>query len=217
MLTLSLSMSSTAVCLVTVALLCGGALATPLGTSAPPAPDAALCTTHARSLLFELRSVLDPALEERSGSGALFHGFNCTELRAELRPDSQTVAVCQPDQYVTCSDENSSSFSEPECLENIRGDLQYYELMLRDYVKTLDQKLKSRSITALTSITKLMQRLQKECPLLPKTKEPQTTTWVATDPFYDRMDLCKWLKGLHIRTVTINRVFGYISAGEYKK
>ncbi|XP_017547248.1 interleukin-12 subunit alpha [Pygocentrus nattereri] len=210
-------MYSTALCLVTVALLCGGALANPVPSSAPPGPDAALCTRHARSLLFGLRRVLDAALEERRGSGALFHGFNCTELRAELRPDSQTVAVCQPDQYVTCFDQNSSSFSESECLENIRGDLQHYKLMLRDYVKTLDQKQKSQSITELTSITSLIQTLQEECPLLPKSKEPQTTTWVATDPFYDRMDLCKWLKGLHIRTVTINRVLGYISAGEYKK
>ncbi|KAL6467666.1 hypothetical protein MHYP_G00233430 [Metynnis hypsauchen] len=207
----------TAVCLVTVALLCGGALATPIRRSAPPETADEPCTKHARLLLFELRRVLDAALEERSGNDALFHGFNCTELRAELRPDSQTVAVCQPDQYVTCSDQHSSSFSEPECLKNIRGDLQYYELMLRDYVKTLDQKQKSRSITNLTKITSLIQTLQKDCPLLPKTKEPQMTTWVATDPFYDRMDLCKWLKGLHIRAVTINRVLGYISAGEYKK
>ncbi|KAL7842749.1 hypothetical protein SRHO_G00244380 [Serrasalmus rhombeus] len=182
-------MYSTALCLVTVALLCGGALANPVPSSAPPGPDAALCTRHARSLLFGLRRVLDAALEERRGSGALFHGFNCTELRAELRPDSQTVAVCQPDQS--------------ECLENIRGDLQHYKLMLRDYVKTLDQKQKSQSITEITSITSLIQTLQE--------------TWVATDPFYDRMDLCKWLKGLHIRAVTINRVLGYISAGEYKK
>uniref|UniRef100_A0A3B4BVV8 Interleukin-12 subunit alpha n=1 Tax=Pygocentrus nattereri TaxID=42514 RepID=A0A3B4BVV8_PYGNA len=186
-----------ALCLVTVALLCGGALANPVPSSAPPGPDAALCTRHARSLLFGLRR----ALEERRGSGALFHGFNCTELRAELRPDSQTVAVCQPDQYVCIVLTLVSPQSE--CLENIRGDLQHYKLMLRDYVKTLDQKQKSQSITELTSITSLIQTLQE--------------TWVATDPFYDRMDLCKWLKGLHIRTVTINRVLGYISAGEYKK
>ncbi|XP_036412756.1 interleukin-12 subunit alpha [Colossoma macropomum] len=210
-------MSNTAVCLVAVALLCGGALATPLRSSAPPGPDATLCTKHARSLLLRLRSVLDSALEEQSGSDALFHGFNCTDLRAELRPDSQTVAVCQPDQYVTCSDQSSSSFSEPECLKNVRGDLQYYQLMLRDYVKSLDQKQKSRSIAELTSITKLIQTLQEECPLLPKTEEPPTTTWVAKDPFYDRMDLCKQLKGFHIRTITINRVLGYISTGEYKK
>ncbi|KAI4874416.1 hypothetical protein NFI96_018334 [Prochilodus magdalenae] len=210
-------MYSTFVYLVFAALLCEGALGTPLRTTVPGGPDAQLCTKHAKSLLARLKGVLDAALEEQSGSDALFHGFNCTDLRAKVSPDSQTVAVCQPSQHVTCSAQSSSSFSEEECLKNIRGDLQYYQLMLRDYTMSLDQSQKSRSIAALTSITSSIQTLQKECPLLPKTEVPQTTSWVAKNSFDDRMDLCKQLKGFQIRAITINRALGYISAGEHKK
>ncbi|XP_072525481.1 interleukin-12 subunit alpha [Salminus brasiliensis] len=200
-----------------VALLCGGALATPLRTTAPPGTSAEICTIHAKSLLVSLKSVVEAALEERRGSDDLFHGFNCTELPATVAPGSQTVSVCQPSQHVTCSGKSSSTFREPECLKHIRGDLQYYHVMLKTYVKSLASKQKSQSIAELTSITDSIQTLQENCPLLAKSEERPITAWESTTPFDDRMDLCKQLKGFHIRAVTINRALGYISVGEYKK
>ncbi|XP_066509018.1 interleukin-12 subunit alpha [Hoplias malabaricus] len=211
------ALSGTTLCLVMTALLCAGALANPLRASAPQGTSTDHCTKHAKSLLDTLKkSVLDTALEKDSISNTLFHGFNCTELPAEVTPNSQTVTACQPTQDGTCSGQSSSSFSEPECLKNIRGDLQYYLIMLGDYVETLNRDQKSQAIAVVNSISESIRTLQTECPLLQETVTRPKMSW-GGDPFDDRMNLCKHLKGFHVRAITINRALGYISAGEYKK
>uniref|UniRef100_A0A3B1K7I0 Interleukin-12 subunit alpha n=1 Tax=Astyanax mexicanus TaxID=7994 RepID=A0A3B1K7I0_ASTMX len=163
------------------------ALGTPLRTTARPETDAQSCTTHAKALLVRLKSVL----EKRS---VMFNGFNCTELSVIVVPHSQTPSICQPSQVTPLTTHHLRN----ECLKNITGDLQYYRSMLNTYVKSLDQT-KSQTITDLTSITDSIQTLQKN--------------WKPKgQAFEDRMDLCKQLKGFHIRAITINRALGYISA-----
>ncbi|XP_022534292.2 interleukin-12 subunit alpha [Astyanax mexicanus] len=193
-----------------LALLCAGALGTPLRTNARPETDAQSCTTHAKALLVRLKSVLEAALDQKRS--VMFNGFNCTELSVIVVPHSQTPSICQPSQHVTCSSQSSQSFNKNECLKNITGDLQYYRSMLNTYVKSLDQT-KSQTITDLTSITDSIQTLQKNCQPLQNTEEQQTENWKPKgQAFEDRMDLCKQLKGFHIRAITINRALGYISA-----
>ncbi|KAG9278525.1 interleukin-12 subunit alpha, partial [Astyanax mexicanus] len=165
------------------------ALGTPLRTTARPETDAQSCTTHAKALLVRLKSVLEA---KRS---VMFNGFNCTELSVIVVPHSQTPSICQPSQFYI---DLALVYWQNECLKNITGDLQYYRSMLNTYVKSLDQT-KSQTITDLTSITDSIQTLQKN--------------WKPKgQAFEDRMDLCKQLKGFHIRAITINRALGYISA-----
>ncbi|XP_062844110.1 interleukin-12 subunit alpha [Trichomycterus rosablanca] len=152
---------------------------------------------------------------EKSTISALFYGFNCTELETTVNPSTQTPTVCQPSQDLTCSGQRNSSFSEDECLQNIAKDLTYHQSRLTAYMASLDENQNSASITELKSITNSIQTLQNCSLLLNSAHQPES--WTATDPFKDRKNLCKQLKGFHVRAITITRALGYICAGEYKK
>ncbi|XP_076838373.1 interleukin-12 subunit alpha [Brachyhypopomus gauderio] len=206
-------------CITMLALMCGVTMGTPVRTSRDPSsvPDVKTCTPHARTLLTTLKNILNKTQEKTAATSTLFHGFNCTDLGAEVIPNERTVAVCQPYEDATCSDQRTHSFSETECLKSIGEDLRHHHSNLDNYVKSLDPKF--NSATQLEPIMKSIRDLQQNCPVLltGEMEEPTTNNLARVDSFEARKSLCKQLQGFHLRVITINRALGYIGAGEYKK
>ncbi|TRY89064.1 hypothetical protein DNTS_009792 [Danionella cerebrum] len=149
--------------------------------------------------------------------GSQFAGFNCSDLEVQMIPHTQTSTVCQPSSNSTdkptCSRPSSSSFSTSECLRNISADLHYYHVILGSY------KQHSPNISDLTPVMnhtkQLMQCLKRRYD--PAEEAPPEGSIWTNSSFDNRKVLCKVLKGFVIRTVTINRVLGYISAGDHMK
>ncbi|XP_065136263.1 interleukin-12 subunit alpha [Paramisgurnus dabryanus] len=142
----------------------------------------------------------------------LFAGFNCTELAIQMNPFTQTGVVCQPitSPNVSCVNQRNSTFSETECLRNIRDDLCYYNDLLNSYMKDVQQA--KNDLNPVVNTTKdLMTCLQQSCPTLPK-----WTVWRGSS-FDDRVSLCKTLKGFHVRAITINRALSYVASGDHRK
>ncbi|XP_073673505.1 interleukin-12 subunit alpha [Garra rufa] len=142
----------------------------------------------------------------------LFAGFNCTDLEAQMIPHTHTASVCQPSssEENSCSSHRGSSFSETECLRNIRADLRYYDEMLSSY------KPSETDLSPVKTATKaLMNCLNEKCESADGAF-PQWRIWSGSS-FDDRLSLCKTLKGFHIRAITVNRALGYIGSGEHRK
>ncbi|XP_043114787.1 interleukin-12 subunit alpha isoform X2 [Puntigrus tetrazona] len=143
--------------------------------------------------------------------GDLFSSFNCTDLEAQMIPHTLTVSVCQPnasDDKASCS--RSSSFSEAECLTNIRADLRYYDAMLDSY-----RPSKTDLSPVKTDTKALLDCLNEKCESADG-EFPKWDVWSGSS-FDDRLSLCKILKGFHIRAITMNRALGYIGSGEHRK
>uniref|UniRef100_A0A672NUW0 Interleukin 12a n=1 Tax=Sinocyclocheilus grahami TaxID=75366 RepID=A0A672NUW0_SINGR len=105
-----------------------------LGSPVPLNTQQCECSAAARSLLSSLSHIMQK--EGKMEHRALFAGFNCTDLEAEMIPHTLTASVCQPSgsaHNASCSSHRRSSFSETECLRNIRADLSYYDVMLSSY------------------------------------------------------------------------------------
>ncbi|RXN10876.1 interleukin-12 subunit alpha-like protein [Labeo rohita] len=145
----------------------------------------------------------------------LFAGFNCTDLEAQMIPHTHTASVCQPstsDEESCSSHRGAQSFSETECLKNIRADLCYYDVMLNSYKpsETLLNPVK-------TATKNLLNCLNENCEAEDVSSEfPQWQIWSGSS-FDDRLSLCKALKGFHIRAITVNRALGYVASGDHRK
>ncbi|XP_077053473.1 interleukin-12 subunit alpha [Siphateles boraxobius] len=182
-----------------------------LGSPVPLNTHSCVYSTSARSLLSYLTHIMekDGKMEHQD----LFAGFNCTDLEAQMIPHTQTGSVCQPsvsDDVMSCSSQKSSSFSETECLRNIRGDLHYYEHLLKSYEHST-----SDLSPVLTATTALMECL-KANGAAADGEFPQWFEWSGSS-FDDRITLCKTLKGFHVRAITMNRVLAYIDSGDHRK
>ncbi|XP_059370992.1 interleukin-12 subunit alpha [Carassius carassius] len=181
-----------------------------LASPAPPNTQRCECSSAARSLLSRLAHIMmkQGKMEHRD----LFAGFNCTDLEAQMIPHTLTASVCQPsssDDKASCSS-SSSSFSETQCLTNIRADLRYYDMMLNSY------KPSETDLSPVKTATKaLMDCLDENCEAADG-EFPQWHIWTGSS-FTDRLSLCKALKGFHIRAITLNRALGYIASGQHRK
>ncbi|CAB1348821.1 unnamed protein product, partial [Coregonus sp. 'balchen'] len=190
-------------CVLLLALSCQVSLGTPVPT--PLSLDSekcAQCANLSRELVKNVRKLLD---EEN-----LFGGLNCSEQRVEVNRKTQTVLACEPntDRNTRCSGQQNTTFSESECLKNIRADLGHFAASLQAY-KQAD----------LSSTAQDTQNLLNNCPSTQgepssQVADPKLTSGDSVD---QRVHLCKVLKGFHLRIITISRAMGYISAGDHRK
>ncbi|XP_034147430.1 interleukin-12 subunit alpha, partial [Esox lucius] len=140
-----------------------------------------------------------------------FKGINCTR-GMELNTATQMVSVCMPRQS-TCSGFSNTDFDQDKCLKNIEKDLRCYgEMMLGFHPELLEHTVLNfaeikQNCFALSLGDRSSQQDTEGC-----ASAQRLTTH---NPFDERVQLCKVLKGLQVRTITINRVIGYIHAGEY--
>ncbi|XP_064828964.1 uncharacterized protein LOC135545263 [Oncorhynchus masou masou] len=190
-------------CVLLLALSCQVSMGTPMRM--PRSLDSEKCSQCAdlsRELVKNVKKLLD--------NENLFGGLNCSEQRVEVNSKTQTVLACEPNTVMntSCSGQRNTTFSESECLRNIRIDLEHYAASLQAY-KQAD----------LSSTAQDTQNLLNICP---------STQWVSSsqvadpkltsgDPVDQRVHLCKVLKGFHLRVITISRAMGYISAGDHRK
>ncbi|XP_021445423.1 interleukin-12 subunit alpha [Oncorhynchus mykiss] len=170
------------------------------------------CLTTAQTLLW---NITDALAQEH-----LFKGINCTDQGMELNTRTQTVQVCAPktkstQQHSTCSRVTNVKFDQDKCLRNIEEDLRCYS----DMLQAIDPKLLG------PNVLQSLGEIKETCfPLSllgvwssqQDTQGCRPTQGTANQNSFDeRVHLCKVLKGLQVRTVTINRIIGYIHAGEH--
>ncbi|XP_067331439.1 interleukin-12 subunit alpha-like [Channa argus] len=137
----------------------------------------------------------------------LFRGIDCTKQSLELNVKTNTESVCAPTKS-TCFGAAESKFNQESCLTNIGEDLLHYY----KFLATQPDPNSILGPTVLLSLRELMENCF-------------SWTWptdVATEPasahpssYNERLSLCKVLKGFHLRTITINRVMGYMNSGDH--
>ncbi|XP_042621733.1 interleukin-12 subunit alpha-like [Cyprinus carpio] len=182
-----------------------------LGCPVPPNTQQCDCSAEARSLLSGLSHIMEK--DGKMEHGDLFAGFNCTDLEAQMIPHTLTASVCQPSDSAhnaSCSSHRSSSFSETECLRNIRADLRYYDVLLSSYSPS------ETDLSPVMTATKALMNCLNEKYEAADGEFPRWDVWSGSS-FDKRLSLCKTLKGFHIRAITLNRALGYICSGEHRK
>ncbi|XP_051990877.1 uncharacterized protein zmp:0000001127 [Xyrauchen texanus] len=150
------------------------------------------CNVLARSLLWNVSEAL--AMDH------LFSGFTCSKQNAEVHLRAQTVSACIQ-QNSDCAHTTALNIDENECLLRILEDLRYYQETFTAYSNPELTK------TVVRSIDDLMQ----DCFSVSKVdNSPLKVSMDHQKSFQERLQLCKVLKGFHLRAITINRVFNYI-------
>ncbi|XP_069003429.1 interleukin-12 subunit alpha [Embiotoca jacksoni] len=183
--------------------------AVPLPT--PITDNNAHCSSLFKSLLLNIPELLDSVL-----------CYGITSDKVELRSETETVQACAPTltRNTSCMVQRNSSFNESECQRNIMKDLAHYDAVIQSY---LNSTLRSPEIEGalLGTTLGMIQSLRKNCSLNPNgendsSEEDAAQMW-GDNTFNNRHKMCKILRGFHIRTITINRVIGYISSGDHRK
>eukprot|EP00064_Thunnus_orientalis_P004573 superscaffoldBa00000417_g4585 len=120
--------------------------------------------------------------------------FGITSDTVVLKSKADTALACAP------------TLRQSECLSNIMKDLAYYDSVIKSYLRSPLRDAEQE--TALLQPTLgIVQSLRKEVTV------PQ---W-ESNTFSNRQEMCKMMRGFHIRTITINRAMGYISSGDHRK
>ncbi|XP_047446506.1 uncharacterized protein zmp:0000001127 isoform X1 [Mugil cephalus] len=152
------------------------------------------CIDHARALLVNITDTLS--------ENKLFSGISCMKQNMELNTGTDTPSVCAP-QGSTCPGltQPTPQFNQESCLMSIKKDLTYYYKFLaahpdRPTVYHLREVMDSCFKVHLLDL------------------EEDTTVRAST--YDERLSLCKVLKGFQVRTITINRVIGYLASEEMK-
>ncbi|XP_077398004.1 interleukin-12 subunit alpha isoform X2 [Festucalex cinctus] len=141
----------------------------------------------------------------------------CSELFASLLSNIRGLFSNNS----SCMPQRSTAFSESECVTSIMKDVAHYDALIGSYLKA---KLKNpEEETALLSTTREIIHNLKSCFLsvnggMSSTEEATTShTWDDNDSFKNRLNMCKMLRGFHMRAITINRAMGYMSSGDHRK
>ncbi|XP_035491132.2 interleukin-12 subunit alpha, partial [Scophthalmus maximus] len=160
------------------------------------------CASHARTLLQNITGALT--------QNNLFSGINCSKQSVELNMETNTPSVCAPKES-TCTGIKKSEFDEKSCLKNIGEDLHHY-------YKFLVAQPDPDSLLGPTVLFSLREFMENCFPQ--SLSADLTSKWAAADgtsTYDERLSLCKVLKGFQVRTITINRVIGYMISGEHTK
>ncbi|XP_056296781.1 interleukin-12 subunit alpha isoform X2 [Pseudoliparis swirei] len=183
-----------------------------LPVHARSAANSADCSLHCGNLLLTVRELL--------GSDVLCFGIASDGMM--VMSQAETVLACAPTrtQNTSCTMERNSSFSESECLRNIRKDLAYYAAAFQSYSKS-QLRSHNEEVALLSPTLEKIQRLKKSCSLTPNeekdsSEEDAAQMW-GDDTFSRRQKMCQMMRGFHVRTITINRAMGYISSGDHRK
>uniref|UniRef100_A0A669CE74 Interleukin 12a n=1 Tax=Oreochromis niloticus TaxID=8128 RepID=A0A669CE74_ORENI len=155
--------------------------------------EALPCADFYKMLLLNISNALD--------SIYLTDGIQSEKI--EMRSTGDTVLACAPTltQNLGCVTQRNSSFSESECLKNIKMDLLYYHEAIASYLRG-PLKNGPEEIRLLSPII--------------ETSRLQGEIW-GNDSYSNRLEMNKMMKGFHIRAITINRAIGYISSGDHRK
>uniref|UniRef100_A0A673H6N4 Interleukin-12 subunit alpha-like n=1 Tax=Sinocyclocheilus rhinocerous TaxID=307959 RepID=A0A673H6N4_9TELE len=146
-----------------------------LGSPVPPNTQQCECSAAARSLLSSLSHIMQKVQRHTHKQHLL--------VQLHSVPDGKTFTT-----NVSCSSHRRSSFSETECLRNIRADLSYYDVMLSSY------RPSETDLSPVKTATKgLMNCLNENCEAADG-EFPQWRVWSGSS-FDDRLSLCKTLKG----------------------
>ncbi|XP_076002417.1 interleukin-12 subunit alpha [Genypterus blacodes] len=147
---------------------------------------------------------------------------NTESMNSRMNSQADTVQACTPTlQNSSCMAQRSSPFSESQCVENIMKDLTHYAAAFHSY---LNHPMRSPDVEEppLRQTLETIQSLRESCSLVP-IKEPPSSSeentphlW-GSNTFGNRYEMCKLMKGFHMRTITINRAMGYIASGEHRK
>ncbi|XP_053176210.1 interleukin-12 subunit alpha-like [Scomber japonicus] len=174
------------------------------------AENCAQCSMLFKSLLLNITELLN--------NGLLCYAIPSDKVA--LRSNADTVLTCAPVvQNSGCIMQRNSSFSESECLRNIMKDLGYYAAAIESYLNfPLRSSVEEKSL--LKPTLGMIQTLRKNCSLMPDagndSSEDPAQMW-GNASFDNRQEMCKMMRGFHIRTITINRAMGYISSGDHMK
>ncbi|XP_071377094.1 interleukin-12 subunit alpha [Centroberyx affinis] len=179
---------------------------TPLSLSAE---KCALCSTLSKALLQNITQLLN--------NEELFHGVRCPD-QTVVNNKAETALTCAPilTQISSCTAQNISPFSESKCLEKIMKDLAYYAAVIQSY-----QLITATEAALLDPTLEIIQRLLEKCFLMPagerESSEENVSQMWGNESYNNRLEMCKVMKGFHIRTITINRAMGYISSGDHRQ
>ncbi|XP_028276130.1 interleukin-12 subunit alpha [Parambassis ranga] len=177
------------------------------------AQDRAHCSQLFRKLLLNITGLRNSAVL----------CFGITSENVVLRSEAETVLACAPPQTQnsSCMMQRNSPFSETECLRNIMKDIAYYEAVIRSYLNaTLRNTVEETAL--LMPTLEIIKSLKENCSLEPNGETSSSEEDVAVqvwgnNTFDNRNEMCKIMRGFHIRTITINRAMGYISSGDHRK
>nr|BAV78780.1 interleukin-12p35a [Seriola quinqueradiata] len=147
--------------------------------------------------------------------------FGITSEKVVVRSKADTLLACAPSltQNSNCMMPRNSSFSESECLRNIMKDLAYYEDAIKSYLKS-PLRSSDEEVARLSPTLTIIKSL-KNCSLMPNkdndsSEEVAAQMW-GSDTYSNREQMCKMMRGFHVRAITINRAMGYISSGDHRK
>uniref|UniRef100_A0A3P9LRI9 Interleukin 12A n=1 Tax=Oryzias latipes TaxID=8090 RepID=A0A3P9LRI9_ORYLA len=148
----------------------------------------------------------------------LCHGmipFSDVTLRS-----AETIHACAPNptESSSCNVHRNSSFSESECMRNIMKDLAYYDAAMQSYLKS-DLSRPEIEIPPLNHTLIIIQNLRRVS-LFGSLIDTESENQLLGGSFLillNRQKMCKMMKGLHVRSITINRALGYISSGDHTK
>uniref|UniRef100_A0A3Q3M893 Interleukin-12 subunit alpha n=1 Tax=Mastacembelus armatus TaxID=205130 RepID=A0A3Q3M893_9TELE len=175
------------------------------------AEKCASCSLLFKHLLLQITELLTKEV--------LCYGIPSDKVRVNNK--TETLLACAPTltQNSGCI-QRDSSFSESDCLRNIMKDLVHHEAIIQSYIKA-SLRNPEKEVKLLMPVLGIIQDLRKNCSLMPNgendsTEEGAAHVW-GNSTYENRLDMCKMMRGFHIRTITINRAMGYISSGDHKK
>ncbi|KAF7222609.1 interleukin-12 subunit alpha-like [Nothobranchius furzeri] len=158
------------------------------------------CVLNARALLRNITSALTQA--------ELFSGIDCTRQNMEVNLNTDTPSVCSPKDS-NCSRSTKSDFDQASCLTNIGNDLTHYYTFL--YAQPDPDHVLGSSV--LQSLRELMETCFKGS--VPTELKKAAADHSST--YSERLNLCKVMRGFHVRTITINRAIGYMNSGDHQR
>ncbi|XP_061734129.1 interleukin-12 subunit alpha isoform X3 [Nerophis ophidion] len=177
----------------------------------PSAPNSDACPALFRSLLLNITELVK--------SEILWHGIT-SETDAVSSP-SDTVRACAPNIQLnsSCMINRNSSFSKSECLLNMKKDLLHYHAVIQSYLKSTHRRPKEQEALFLPTLRSI-QNLQQKCSPMANNgqdlaEEEAYQRW-GSNPFTNRLEMCKTMRGFYIRAITINRAISYISAAHHR-
>ncbi|KAG7525277.1 interleukin-12 subunit alpha-like [Solea senegalensis] len=160
------------------------------------------CVLYANTLLQNITFALT--------QNNLFSGIDCSKQSVELNTETNTPSVCAP-KGSTCSGITTTVFDQESCLKNIVQDLDHYYKFLASHLDS-NNLLKT---TVLFSLREFMENCFTRSAFTDLTLKQDVEDHPST--YDERLSLCKVLKGFQIRTITINRVVGYVHSGDHTK
>ncbi|XP_004543627.3 interleukin-12 subunit alpha [Maylandia zebra] len=184
-----------------------------LPVPAPSPGTGGQCADFYKMLLLNISKALD----------SIYLSDGIQSEKIEMRNTGETVLACAPTltQNLGCVTQRNSSFSETECLKNIKKDLLYYHEAIASYL-TGPLKNRPEEIRLLSPIVEITKNLTENCfPQLDvenlPSKDAKVWGTLAIQSYNNRLEMNKMMKGFHIRAITINRAIGYISSGDHRK